>query len=179
MKILLISHIGAPRIDLMADSALVTSGRPWFMPDIPDAASWLAQPLLAVRICRLGKGMPRKFAHRYYDGITLGIRLIPLDSAGADLTHTSLYMDFAVAIGQWLPVPPDPMWNIRFTDMHIEIPSPCPDIDQTIAHIAQSATVKMGDILLLPIPLNPLPAAIGTSFPASIQGEPILISPLK
>ena len=60
-----------PVIFTKADSALLKDGKPFFIPDWSERVDYETE--LVVRICRLGKGIPVRFAHRYYDAVTVGI----------------------------------------------------------------------------------------------------------
>ena len=60
-----------PVIFTKADSALLKDGKPFFVPDFMGRIDHEAE--VVVRICRLGKSIPERFAHRYYDAVTLGV----------------------------------------------------------------------------------------------------------
>ena len=60
-----------PVIFTKADSALLTNGRPFFIPDFTERCDYETE--LVVRICRLGRSISQRFAHRYYDAVTVGI----------------------------------------------------------------------------------------------------------
>ncbi len=60
-----------PVIFLKPDSALLKDGKPFFVPAWAQRFDYEAE--LVVRICRLGKGIPVRFAHRYWDAVTVGI----------------------------------------------------------------------------------------------------------
>ncbi|MBR1712952.1 MAG: fumarylacetoacetate hydrolase family protein [Alloprevotella sp.] len=59
----------ATAVYTVPDTALLTRGRPLFLPEWAEPCA--VQAHLAVRICRLGKGIPARFAHRYYDAVTV------------------------------------------------------------------------------------------------------------
>lgn len=85
MKIIVIketSYNNAPKdalynwmsgICMKADSALLKGGKPFFVPDY--LGYFMAQPYWVIRLSRLGKSIPARFAYRYYDGVTLGINI--------------------------------------------------------------------------------------------------------
>ncbi len=54
-----------------ADSSLLTGGKPFFIPDGLAPVDYEAE--LVVRVSRMGKTIPKRFAHRYYDAVTVGI----------------------------------------------------------------------------------------------------------
>lgn len=60
-----------PVVFTKCDSALVTRGRPFFIPDYTNKCEYEAE--LVVRICRMGRSISQRFAHRYYDAVTVGV----------------------------------------------------------------------------------------------------------
>lgn len=64
-------HTITPAAFIIPDSAILKDGKPFFIPDFSEAFTFC--PSLIVRINRLGKNISCKFAHRYYDAVTLGL----------------------------------------------------------------------------------------------------------
>ena len=62
-----------PVLFMKSDSAVLKNGKPFFIPDNMGRIEYETE--VVVRICRLGKCIPQKFAHRYYDAYTVGIDL--------------------------------------------------------------------------------------------------------
>lgn len=60
-----------PVIFSKPDSAILRSGKPFFVPDFAERFDYEAE--LVVHISRLGKDVSERFAHRYYDSVTVGI----------------------------------------------------------------------------------------------------------
>jgi 2-keto-4-pentenoate hydratase/2-oxohepta-3-ene-1,7-dioic acid hydratase in catechol pathway len=60
-----------PEVFTKCDSALVTRGKPFFIPDYTEECEYEAE--LVVRICRMGRSISERFAHRYYDAVTVGV----------------------------------------------------------------------------------------------------------
>jgi 2-keto-4-pentenoate hydratase/2-oxohepta-3-ene-1,7-dioic acid hydratase in catechol pathway len=60
-----------PVVFTKCDSALITRGRPFFIPDYTKECEYETE--LVVRICRMGRSISERFAHRYYDAVTVGI----------------------------------------------------------------------------------------------------------
>lgn len=60
-----------PVIFTKADSALLKDHKPFFIPDHMGRIDYETE--LVVRICKLGKNISTRFAHRYYDAVTVGI----------------------------------------------------------------------------------------------------------
>ena len=95
----------APVIFTKADSALLTRGKPFFVPDHLGRIDYEAE--LVVRINRLGKNIPVRFAHRYYDALTVGIDFTARDlqrqarAKGMPWTICKGF-DGSAAIGEWV-----------------------------------------------------------------------------
>ena len=60
-----------PVIFTKADSSLLKDGKPFFLPEEMGQVDYETE--LVVRISKLGKSIPQRFAHRYYDAVTVGI----------------------------------------------------------------------------------------------------------
>ena len=95
-----------PVIFTKADSAILNQGKPFFVPDHLGRIDYETE--LVVRICRLGKNIPERFAHRYYDALTIGIDFTARDlqkkasEAGQPWTICKGF-DGSAAIGEWIP----------------------------------------------------------------------------
>ncbi len=134
-----------PSVDIIADSAIIRDGKPFFMPDFAD--NWVAEPVIAVRISRLGKNIGTKFASRYYDAITTALRIKPTESAPY---CTSLYTSFdgSVIIGNWHPID-NPQLRIRNADNEYTFSLEDIDINNAISIISRYITLKIGDVIIL------------------------------
>lgn len=60
-----------PVFFMKPDTALLRNNQPFFMPDFSQELHHEVEVVL--RICRLGRHIEPRFAHRYYDAITVGI----------------------------------------------------------------------------------------------------------
>ena len=95
-----------PVIFTKADSAILNQGKPFFIPDHLGRIDYETE--VVVRICRLGKNIPERFAHRYYDAVTVGIDFTARDlqkkasEAGQPWTICKGF-DGSAAIGEWVP----------------------------------------------------------------------------
>lgn len=95
-----------PVIFTKADSAILNQGKPFFIPDHLGRIDYETE--VVVRICRLGKNIPQRFAHRYYDALTLGIDFTARDlqrqasEKGQPWTICKGF-DGSAAIGEWIP----------------------------------------------------------------------------
>ena len=60
-----------PMIFMKPDSAIIKNGKHFYVPDFLGRVDYEAE--IVVRINKLGQSIPARFAHRYYDAITVGI----------------------------------------------------------------------------------------------------------
>ena len=100
----------APVIFMKADSSLVLNGKPFFLPDDMGRIDYEAE--MVVRISRLGKSIPQRFAHRYYDAVTVGIDFTARDMQRMCRDKGLPWdickgFDGAAVIGQWVELGAD------------------------------------------------------------------------
>ena len=179
----------APVIFTKADSALLKPGRPFFVPDDMGRIDYEAE--LVIRICRLGKNIPERFSHRYYDAVTVGIDFTARDmqrqasEAGLPWTICKGF-DGSAAIGEWLPVihtedTGGTAFDYRFRlDKNGEtVQQGCSmnmihNVDQLISYISHYFTLKTGDLLYTGTPAGVGPVAIGDHLEGWIGEQRVL-----
>ena len=179
----------APVIFTKADSALLKPGRPFFVPDDMGRIDYEAE--LVIRICRLGKNIPERFAHRYYDAVTVGIDFTARDmqrqasEAGLPWTICKGF-DGSAAIGEWLSVihtedTGGTAFDYRFRlDKNGEtVQQGCSmnmihNVDQLISYISHYFTLKTGDLLYTGTPAGVGPVAIGDHLEGWIGEQRVL-----
>ena len=136
-------------VDFHPDSAMILPGRPLFLPDFGE--SWAGGVHVAVRICRLGKNIGVKFASRYYDAVSLALRVVERD--GGAFAGVLSGMDSSIVHGEWLDasVACGPM-RIACGDMEESVAPVDAMIAEAINKVSAYTTLKMGDVVLLPVP---------------------------
>ena len=142
-----------PQCYLMADSSILYSGRPFFVPDF--AQRFVATPTIVVRTSRLGKCIAPKFAHRYWDAFTAGMSVQAQESDDARIEALDRAFDGAAIVGDWVDVstvddasntPVVIMVNgevvsqYSLADMHCQL-------DELLAGVSTRCSIKMGDLL--------------------------------
>lgn len=147
-----------PVIFTKADSALLKDGKPFFLPDFMGQIDYETE--IVVRICRLGKSIPARFAHRYYDAVTVGIDFTARDmqrKARAEGRPWDICKGFdgSAAIGEWVDV--SKFRDIQAIHFHLDINGKtvqegCTSdmlfkVDEIIEYISRFYTLKTGDIL--------------------------------
>lgn len=175
----------APVIFTKADSALLKDGKPFFIPDWSERVDYEAE--LVVRICRLGKGIPARFAHRYYDAVTVGIDFTARDwqeKARANGLPWEICKGFdgSAVIGQW--VEKEKFRDVQALQFHLDINGTtvqqgCTSdmlykIDELIAYISTYFTLKTGDLLYTGTPVGVGPVKIDDHLEGWVEDRKVL-----
>ena len=174
-----------PVIFTKADSALLKDGKPFFPPD--DLGRIDYETELVVRICRLGKSIPQRFAHRYYDAVTVGIDFTARDLQ-SKLKQKGLPwelckgFDGSAAIGEWVDV--GKFRDIQAIHFHLDINGKtvqegCSSdmlykVDELIAYISRWFTLKTGDILYTGTPAGVGPVSINDHLVGWLEERKVL-----
>lgn len=154
-----------PVIFTKADSALLKDRKPFFIPDHLGQIDYEAE--LVVRICKLGKTVPERFAHRYYDAVTVGIDFTArelqkkLREAGQPWDLCKGF-DGAAALGEW--VSKEKFRDVQAMHFHLDINGQTVQegrtsdmifsIDYIVSYISQFFTLKTGDIIYTGTPVG-------------------------
>ena len=175
----------APVIFTKADSALLKDGKPFFIPDWSERVDYEAE--LVVRICRLGKGIPARFAHRYYDAVTVGVDFTARDwqeKARAKGLPWEICKGFdgSAVIGQW--VEKEKFRDVQALQFHLDINGTtvqqgCTSdmlykIDELIAYISTYFTLKTGDLLYTGTPVGVGPVHIDDHLEGWVEDRKVL-----
>ena len=176
----------APVVFTMPETALLKSGKPFFLPRFSNRIEYETE--LVFHISRLGKNIAPKFAHRYYDAVTVGIDFTARDlqaeaRAQGNPWDLSKGFDYSAPIGEFLPLPdqPEKAGNIDFAltingqrvqqgnsrDMIFSI-------DRIIAYVSQFYTLKIGDIIFTGTPAGVGPVQIGDHLEGYIGEKKVL-----
>ena len=169
-----------PVIFTKADSSLLKDGKPFFVPDWSSQVDYEAE--FVVRICRLGKSIPVRFAHRYYDAVTVGIDFTARDWQ-REARQKGLPWDIckgfdgAAVIGEWQPV--SELMHFRLDVNGQTVQQGCSDemlygIDELISYISQFYTLKTGDLLYTGTPAGVGPVHIGDHLQGYLEDCKVL-----
>ena len=181
----LIDKTVTPRYDFLPETAQLRNERPLFLPDFANPAS--VSLYLAVRICRLGRSISERFAHRYYDAATViphfSVPLAPNgQSADSELSFAATQgFDNALPTGRYLPIDRDQLAACSFSlsvDGQEQLNGLGSalrfDADHLIAHLSNYHTVRNGDLLLLGAPAAQLLIHPERRVETHLNGECVL-----
>lgn len=152
-----------PVIFLKPDTSILLKKQPFFIPDFSDEVHHEVEIL--VKINRIGKYIDRKFAHKYYDEIGLGIDFTARDLQ-RELKEKGLpwekakSFDGAAVIGKW--VSKNEFENIDAIDFCLKKNEEVVQqantslmlwkIDELIEYVSKYFTLKIGDIIFTGTP---------------------------
>lgn len=174
-----------PVIFMKPDSALLKDSKPFFIPDFCEQVDYETE--MVVRICRLGKNISERFAHRYYDAVTVGIDFTARDlqrkfRAEGKPWELCKGFDSSAAIGDWVPV--EKLGDIQKLNFHLNIDGKTVQqgntadmlfsVDQIIAYVSRFCTLKIGDLLFTGTPVGVGPVQIGNHLEGFLGNEKLL-----
>ena len=174
-----------PVVFLKADTALLKDHKPFFIPDHMGRIEYETE--VVVRICKLGKTVPVRFAPRYYDAVTVGIDFTARElqkkvSQNGRPWDLAKGFDGAACIGEW--VPKEKFLDIQRIHFHLDINGQtvqegCTSdmlykVDEIISYISQFYTLKTGDILYTGTPAGVGPVHIDDHLEGWLEDRKVL-----
>ena len=152
-----------PVIFLKPDTAILVKKQPFFIPDFSNDIHYEVEVL--VKINKVGKYIDRKFAHKYYNEIGLGIDFTARDLQ-ASLKEKGLpwekakAFDGSAVIGDWIPV--DQIKDVNAIEFSLKKNENIVQIgntslmlwkiDELIEFISKYLTLKIGDVIFTGTP---------------------------
>ena len=174
-----------PVIFMKPDSAILKDGKPFFIPDFSNEVHYETE--LVVRINRLGKNIASRFAHRYYDALTVGIDFTARDlqrkfREAGNPWELCKGFDNSAAIGTFVPV--TQFADVQQLQFSLQIDGQTVQqgctanmlfgIDEIIAYVSKFVTLKIGDLLFTGTPSGVGPVSVGQHLQGFLEGEKLL-----
>ena len=140
-----------------------------------------------MRINRLGKNIASRFAHRYYDAVTVGIDFTARDlqrrfREAGNPWELCKGFDSSAAIGTFVPV--EQLADVQNLHFHLDIDGKTVQqghtadmlfrIDDIIAYVSRFMTLKIGDLLFTGTPVGVGPVSIGQHLQGYLGEEKVL-----
>lgn len=175
-----------PTISL-PDSAILKNGNPVFIPDFDNSFS--AIPYLAVKINRLGKNVASRFSERYYSEAA-PVLILRADNIFESLKKAGLPWNSAIAFDKSIVTGEFSDYNklkdasplsIAVNDEKIAdfiIPEK-EVINNAVSQVSRYNSLKMGDLILIPIDSEPIHLNIDTLITISENENILLKLPVK
>ncbi len=140
----------------MADSTMLASNKPFFIPDF--APEFVMHAALAVRIDRLGKNIAPRFAHRYYQSVAACTVVEAKGACENELDARCSAFDGAFMLGNAVPIADIDASKGVQVEVKAQIDdndSTCTtplvtrqQIDELVAEASKYFTLKMGDYIV-------------------------------
>lgn len=174
-----------PVIFMKPDSALLKNGKPFFIPDFSHEVHYETE--IVVKISRLGKNIAERFAHKYYDEITVGIDFTARDLQRAQ-KQLGLPWEIAKSFDNSAPigtfVPKEKFEDMQRINFHLNINGNTVQqgntadmifsVDKIIAYVSRFFTLKIGDLIFTGTPAGIGPVSIDDHLEGYIENEKLL-----
>lgn len=174
-----------PVVFLKPDTSILLKKQPFFIPDFSNEIHHEIE--LIVKINKVGKHIDAKFAHKYYDEVSVGIDFTARD-VQAKLSQQGLpwecakSFDGATVLGKWVSKSTYKDINsleielkknektVQQTNTKVMLRT----IDQLIAYVSQFFTLKIGDILFTGTPEGVGKVEVNDILAGFLNGEELL-----
>ncbi|MDD5618934.1 MAG: fumarylacetoacetate hydrolase family protein [Proteiniphilum sp.] len=174
-----------PVLFMKPDTALLKDGNPFFLPDFSGDVQYETE--LVVKVSRLGKNISERFAHRYYDEVTVGI-----DFTARDLQKKQKELglpweiakgfDHSAAIGSFISM--EEAGDLQGLSFHLDINGETVQsgnsremiytVDRIIAYISRFFTLKIGDLIFTGTPAGVGPVKINDHLQGYLKERKLL-----
>ncbi|MDA7717166.1 fumarylacetoacetate hydrolase family protein [Flavobacteriaceae bacterium] len=153
----------SPVIFIKPDSSVILKNQPFFIPDYSKDVHYESEVIL--KICKLGKSIDKKFAHKYYNKISLGI-----DFTARDIQNElkikglpwekSKAFDGSALIGEWIDKNEfNDINNLNFSlkknGYNAQVGNTSEmlwSFDELVSEISRFFTLKIGDVIFTGTP---------------------------
>lgn len=188
----------APTLFLKPDTALIHNDWPFYIPDFSNEVEFETE--LVVRINRLGKSIPERYAYRYYDEVSVGIDFTCRDlqrqlKAKGLPWEISKGFDSSAITGKFVKLSElgivrqgeGPVQSEKtIQDLHFEMQlngetrqtgftsDMLHTVDQIIAYASRFYILKMGDLIFTGTPKGVGTLHEGDTITAQLEGRQLL-----
>lgn len=175
-----------PVIFTKPDTAILRNNAPFYLPDFSNDVHYEVE--LVLRICKEGKNIEEKFAHKYYDAIGIGV-----DFTARDLQQKAkdkgLPWDIAKGFNGSAPVsdkfiPVSSLPDLKNINFSLQIDGTVRQqgntslmlfsFDYIILYLSRFFTLKTGDLIFTGTPKGVGPVKVGNVLSAYVEQEKLL-----
>ncbi len=173
-----------PMIFMKPDTAILRKRRPFYYPEFSKNIHYEAEVVL--KICKNGKHVEEKFAHKYYNEISLGLDMTARDvqseqKAKGHPWEIAKAFDSSAVIGEFLPMEGYDAKNIGFhltkngeTVQTGNTNDLIFSFDYLIAYISKYFKLHIGDLIYTGTPAGVGPVAIGDRLEGFLGDQHLL-----
>ena len=175
-----------PVIFTKPDTAILRNNSPFYYPDFSKDVHHEVE--LVLRICKEGKNIEEKFAHKYYDAIAVGIDFTARDLQ-QKLKEKGLPWDIAKGFNGSAPIsdkfiPVGEFKDVKNINFSLKIDGEFKqqgntrlmlfNFDYIILYLSRFFTLKTGDLIFTGTPKGVSPVKVGNVLSAYIEDEKLL-----
>jgi len=179
-----------PVIFLKPETALSKNNKPLYYPDFTKLLHYETE--LIFRICKIGKNIDKKFAHRYYDKIGIGIDFTARDIQNKQKEkglpwELAKGFDGSAPISEFIDI--TEFTDINNINFNLDLNGKTVQtgnsndmifkIDEIISFVSRYFTLKIGDIIFTGTPVGVGEVKIGDKISAKIEGKELLTCEIK
>jgi acylpyruvate hydrolase len=174
-----------PVLFMKPKTAMLTDGKPLYYPEFTNDLHYECE--LVIRMCKNGKYIKSKFAHKYYNSVTLGI-----DFTARDLQQKqkdkglpweiAKAFDGSAAVGTFLPITEE--MSIQDLNFELKINDVTKqqghtrdmlfNINQIIEYASQFFTLNIGDLIFTGTPSGVGSLSVQDELVCYLEGQKVL-----
>ncbi|MCQ2975656.1 MAG: fumarylacetoacetate hydrolase family protein [Bacteroidales bacterium] len=175
-----------PIFFIKPETSLLRNNSDFYYPEFSKQIEYETE--LVIKICKMGKCIDKKFAHRYYDEIGIGLDITARDLQN-EYRKKGLPWFMSKGFDASAPISAEFVNKDTFRDLHninfnLKINGKIVqsgntsdmifDFDDIVSYISQFITLKMGDLIFTGTPAGIGPLNIGDFVEADIEGNKML-----
>ncbi len=159
----------SPVIFMKPPTALLKNGQPFFYPDFSSDVHYEGE--IVLRVCKNGKKIDKKFAHKYYDSFTLGFDFTARDIQTEQKKkgwpwEISKGFDGSAFIGDFIPLEKEKIisFSIKKNNETVQKGDTSMLIfsfDEIVSYISKFFSLQQGDLIYTGTPQGVGPVQIG------------------
>lgn len=185
MKLICITpqESGASLIYQKPDTALLRNNNAFYLPEFSEHLS--ARLAYVIKIKKMGKKIAERFAHRYYEEVSVGLNIEALDVLERN-KQEQLPWDNAVGFDYSSPiapfVPKSDTFTLELTAKNQTIQSLNQEdfsVDRVIAEASHTFTLKIGDFIYITLPIEGVKLEIGQYYKVALNEASLLECEIK
>jgi 2-keto-4-pentenoate hydratase/2-oxohepta-3-ene-1,7-dioic acid hydratase in catechol pathway len=174
-----------PLFFMKHENCIVRGNKPFYLPDFSKSIHYEVE--LVLKICKVGRNIEKRFAHRYYDRIGLGIDFTARDlqdearSQGAPWEIAKAF-DHSAPLSRFLPL--SDFADLKHISFRLDVNGKTVQegnsslmifpVDTQIAYISRFITLKTGDLLFTGTPAGVGPVSAGDHLEAWLEDRKML-----
>lgn len=179
-----------PVFFMKPDTAILKDGEAFYFPEFTKDLHHELEVVL--KISKVGKHIEEKYAHKYYDEITLGIDFTARDiqakckEKGLPWEKAKAF-DHSAPVGEFLKL--EKFQNLNALEFELKINGELRQqgntkdllfsFDQVIAYVSKFVTLKTGDLIFTGTPEGVGPVKVGDKLEGYLMGEKVLSFEIK